>query len=96
MYGKNSPVEKRRLAMKKTLLTLAAVLALSGSAFAANTTHPVKHVPAATCIGTKTNVKLDCTSTGSVEKKGSKETTADSKGPRLGISINPWIVPSAF
>lgn len=82
--------------MKKTLLTLATVLALSGSAFAANTTHPVKHVPAATCVDTRTNVKLDCASTGSVEKQGATESTVDSKGPRLGISINPWIVPSAF
>jgi len=79
--------------MKKTLLTLAAVLALSGSALAANTTHPVKHAPAATCVDTKTNVKLDCSATGSVEKSDAK---ADSKGPRLGIEINPWIVPSSF
>ncbi|MER9329026.1 DUF680 domain-containing protein [Mesorhizobium sp. M0488] len=82
--------------MKKTLLALTAVLALSGSAFAANTAHPVKHVPAATCIDTRTNAKLDCASTGSVEKKGSTENTAEGKGPRLGISINPWIVPGAF
>ncbi|RVD50027.1 DUF680 domain-containing protein, partial [Mesorhizobium sp. M7A.F.Ca.ET.027.03.2.1] len=40
--------------MKKTLLTLAAVLALSGSAFAANTTHPVKHAPVAACVDTRT------------------------------------------
>ena len=57
---------------------------------------PVKQVPAATCVDTKTNVKLDCASTGSVEKKGATENTVDGKGPRLGISINPWIVPSAF
>ena len=82
--------------MKKTLLTLAAVLALSGSAFAANTTHPAKHAPAATCVDTKINVKLDCASTGSVEKKGTTENTAEGKGPRLGISIDPWIMPSSF
>ncbi|WP_027056697.1 DUF680 domain-containing protein [Mesorhizobium erdmanii] len=82
--------------MKKTLLTLAAVLALSGSAFAANTTHPVKHPAATTCVDTKTNVKLDCASTGSVAKKNSTENTAEAKGPRLGISVNPWIMPSAF
>jgi len=82
--------------MKKTLLALAAVVALSGSAFAAGTTQPVKHLPAATCVDTKTNVKLDCASTGSVEKKGTAENIAEGKGPRLGISINPWIVPSAF
>jgi len=81
--------------MKKTLLTLAAVLALSGSAFAASATQPVKHQPAA-CVDTKTHVKLDCASTGSVEKKGTTENTAEGKGPRLGISINPWIVPSAL
>ncbi|BCG85982.1 hypothetical protein MesoLj113c_20920 [Mesorhizobium sp. 113-3-9] len=82
--------------MKKALLTLAAVLALSGSAFAAGATQPVKHPPAATCVDTKTNVKLDCASTGSVEKKAATENKAEGKGPRLGISINPWIVPSAF
>ena len=82
--------------MKKIVLTLAAVLSLSGSAFAANTTHPVKHVQATTCVDTKTNVKLDCTATGSLEKKGATENTAEGKGPRLGISINPWIVPSTF
>ena len=82
--------------MKKTLLTLAAMLALSGSAFAANSTHPVKQAPAAACVDTKTHVKLDCASTGSVEKKGATENTADGKSPRLGISIDPWIVPSSF
>ncbi|MFD1986010.1 DUF680 domain-containing protein [Mesorhizobium newzealandense] len=82
--------------MKKTLLTLAAVLALSGSAFAASATQPVKQAPSATCVDTRTHVKLDCTSTGSVEKKGATENTAEGKGPRLGISINPWIVPSTF
>jgi len=78
--------------MKTTILTLAAVLAFSGAAFA-GTSQPSKHVPAAVCVDTKTNVKLDCSATGSVEKSDAK---ADSKGPRLGIEINPWIVPSSF
>ncbi|MER9946954.1 DUF680 domain-containing protein [Mesorhizobium sp. M0047] len=82
--------------MKKTLFTLAAVLALSGSAFAASAPHMVKHASATTCVDTKTDVKLDCASTGSVEKKGATENTAEGKGPRLGISIDPWIVPSSF
>ncbi|TPM36837.1 DUF680 domain-containing protein [Mesorhizobium sp. B2-3-4] len=82
--------------MKTTLLTLAAVLALSGSAFAANTSHTVKHAPAATCVDTKSNVKLDCASTGSIDKKAATEATTDGKGPRLGISVNPWIMPSAY
>ena len=78
--------------MKKTILILAAVLAFSGAAFA-GTSQPSKHVAAAVCVDTKTNVKLDCSATGSVEKSDAK---ADSKGPRLGIEINPWIVPSSF
>lgn len=82
--------------MKKTILTLAAVLALSGSAFAANTTQQIKQAPAATCVDSRTHAKLDCASTGSVEKQGATENTTAGKGPRLGISINPWIVPSAF
>lgn len=78
--------------MKKTILTLAAVLAFSGAAFAGTTQH-VKQAPAAVCVDTKTNVTLDCSATGSVEKS---DTKADDKGPRLGIDINPWIVPSSF
>ena len=74
--------------MKKTILTLAAVLAFSGAAFA-GTTQQAKQAPAATCVDTKTNVELDCSATGSVQK-------SDAKGPRLGIEINPWIMPSSF
>ncbi|MET2830352.1 DUF680 domain-containing protein [Mesorhizobium shangrilense] len=78
--------------MKKTILTLAAVLALSGSAFAASATQPVKQAPAAaTCVDAKTHVKLDCSATGSIEKATS---STQGKGPKIGIDINPWIVPS--
>jgi hypothetical protein len=81
--------------MKKTVLTLAAVLAFSSAAFAGQHT---KQAPAAACVDIRTNVKLDCGATGSVEKTGAatKTGSADSKGPRLGIDINPWIVPSTF
>ncbi|MFA6154605.1 DUF680 domain-containing protein [Mesorhizobium sp.] len=82
--------------MKNTLLTLAAVLALSGPAFAAGSTHPVKQQHNPVCVDTKTHVKLDCASTGSIEKKSSAEKPADGKDPRLGISIDPWILPNAF
>ncbi len=84
--------------MKNTILALAAVLAFSGAAFA-GTTQPSKQATAPSiCIDTKTNVKLDCGATGSVEKAGSTSNsgTADSKGPRLGIGTNPWIMPTTF
>jgi hypothetical protein len=83
--------------MKKAILTLAAVLAFSGAAFA-GASQPVKHTPAAACVDTSTSVKLDCGATGSVEKTGAaaKTGSTNSKGPRLGIDIDPWIVPSTF
>ena len=74
--------------MKKTVLTLAAVLAFSGAAFA-GANQPTKHAPAA-CVQTNANVTLDCTATGSVEKADANKTQ---KGPRLGIDVNPWFVP---
>ncbi len=49
---------------------------------------------AAACADTS----IDCGATGSVEKAGAathKDST-ESKGPRLGIDIDPWIVPSTF
>ncbi|TIQ38568.1 MAG: DUF680 domain-containing protein [Mesorhizobium sp.] len=76
--------------MKKTILALAAVLAFSGAAFA-GASQPAKHAPAA-CAQTHTNVTLDCTATGSVEKAdASKPQTT--KGPRLGMDVNPWFLP---
>ena len=78
--------------MKKTILTLAAVLALSGSAFAASATQPIKQAPvAAACVDARTHAKLDCSATGSIEKTTG---STDGKGPKIGIDINPWIVPS--
>jgi hypothetical protein len=81
--------------MKTTILTLAAVLAFSGAAFA-GTSQPIKQAPAAVCVDTRTNVNLDCSATGSVEKTGAASKTGSAKGPRLGIDVDPWIVPSTF
>ncbi|RWM14754.1 MAG: DUF680 domain-containing protein [Mesorhizobium sp.] len=75
--------------MKKTILTLAAVLAFSGAAFA-GASQPAKHAPAA-CTQTNANVALDCTATGSVEKVDTTKTQP--KSPKLGIDIDPWFVP---
>jgi hypothetical protein len=75
--------------MKKTILTLAAVLAFSGAAFA-GTNQPAKHAPAA-CVQTNANVVLDCTATGYVEKADATKTRTNS--PRLGIDVSPWFVP---
>ncbi|RWK41970.1 MAG: hypothetical protein EOR46_14385 [Mesorhizobium sp.] len=43
-------------------------------------------------------MKLDCGATGSVEKAGAAthKGSTEHKDPRLGIDIDPWIVPSAF
>ncbi|MDX8447127.1 DUF680 domain-containing protein [Mesorhizobium captivum] len=76
--------------MKKTILALATVLAFSGAAFA-GANQPAKHAPAA-CAQTHTNVTLDCTATGSVEKTDAANTQT-TKGPRLGMDVNPWFVP---
>lgn len=82
--------------MKKTILTLAALLAFSGAAFAGS--QPAKQAPVAACIHTKANVKLDCVATGSVEKAGAatKTGSVDREGQKRGIYVNPWIVPSTF
>jgi hypothetical protein len=84
--------------MKKTVLTLAAVLALSGTAFAGTTHQPNKQAPAPACVETKTGMKLDCGATGSVEKTrpATDVGTVNGKAPRIGIDINPWIMPSTF
>ncbi len=83
--------------MKKTILALAAVLAFSGAAYAGQS-QPGKQAPAATCVDTRTNVGLDCGATGSVEKTGAAahKGSTETKDPKLGIDINPWIVPSTF
>jgi hypothetical protein len=90
MYGK---IHERRVTMKKTVLALAALVALSGAAFAGETS---KQAPApAACAETTLKAKLDCTATGSVEKPTDPGKAA-TKGPRLGVDINPWIMPGAF
>lgn len=79
--------------MKKAILTLAALLALSGAAFAGSSQTGKQE---AACIDTKTGAKLDCAPTGSLENADAATHQAGSKGPRLGIGIDPWIVPSSF
>ncbi|MER8517867.1 DUF680 domain-containing protein [Mesorhizobium sp. M0644] len=79
--------------MKKAILALAALLALSVAAFAGSNQSGKQEV---TCIDTKTGAKLDCAPTGSLENADAAAHKAGSKGPRLGIGIDPWIVPSSF
>jgi hypothetical protein len=76
--------------MKKTALALAALVALTGAAFAGENTRKAP-APAA-CAETTLKAKVDCTATGSVEKPADSGKT-DAKGPRLGIDVNPWIAP---
>ncbi|SIT56272.1 conserved exported hypothetical protein [Mesorhizobium prunaredense] len=81
--------------MKKTILAVAAVLAFSGAAFA-DQSQLGKQAPAAACADT--SIELDYGATGSVEKAdaATHKDSTESKGPRLGIDIDPWIVPSTF
>ena len=78
--------------MKRTALALAAMVALSGVAFAGETTTN-QQIPAA-CAQTATKTRLDCAATGSIEK--TRPATSESKRPRLGIEASPWIMPTTF
>lgn len=81
--------------MKKTVLALAALAAFTGAAFAGE---PAQQKQPTACVQTGAHVKLDCVSTGSVEAKHSAVNlgSSETKGPRLGIEVNPWIMPSSF
>lgn len=86
--------------MKKTVLAIAALAAFTGAAFAGE---PVQTTQPNACIQSNANVKqadvkLDCVSTGSVEARHSAVNpgSAEAKTPRLGIEVNPWIMPSSF
>jgi hypothetical protein len=83
---------ERRVTMKTTALAFAALVALSGAAFAGEAAK-TSTAPAACTQALK--AKVDCTATGSVEK-AQNTGKADAKGPRLGIDVNPWIMPSTF
>lgn len=82
--------------MKTTALALAGLVALSGAAFAGETVN--SHQAPATCVETATKAKLDCAATGSIETThpATGQDTAETRGPRLGIGINPWIMPTTF
>lgn len=79
--------------MKKTALALATLVALSGAALAGES-HKTGAAPAI-CADTTLKGKVDCTATGSVEKPADSGKAA-TKSPRLGIDINPWIIPGTF
>ena len=82
--------------MKRIVLTLAAALVFSGAAFA-GTVHS-KHAPGRTCVDVRTNVELDCRGTGSIGKDGGAvdQGWTNKDGSRVGIAIDPWIVPNIF
>lgn len=80
--------------MKRTALALAAVIAATGLATAKDAHVSKPHAPAA-CI--ETSQKLDCGTTASISRdpNGAPVTTSATKAqPRLGIDVNPWIVPT--
>lgn len=77
--------------MKKRVLALAAVIALTGSAFAANA-DAAKKAQAPQCKAT-----VDCTVTGSVEQTSTNTKAMTQPGQKkLGIDVNPWIFPNTF
>ncbi|MBE1207267.1 DUF680 domain-containing protein [Aminobacter carboxidus] len=80
--------------MRRTILALAALAATSGFAMA-NDTHKTTHEPTV-CSQTASGKKLDCGSTGSVSNDRGPATTnsISAEKPRVGIDVNPWIVPS--
>lgn len=71
--------------MKTTALALAALVALSGAAFAGEAVKT--HAPASQAETTAKG-KLDYASTGSIEQGKT------GNGPRLGVDVSPWIMPS--
>ena len=81
--------------MKKTAFALAAIFALSGAAFAAES--PKTGTLPVACSDTALKTKLDCKATGSIEKAATTP-QADKTGakPRLGIDAYPWIMPGTF
>jgi hypothetical protein len=80
--------------MRRTILALAAIAATSGFAMA-NDTHKTTHEPTV-CSQTASGKKLDCSSTGSLSNDRGPATTNSiaAEKPRVGIDINPWIVPT--
>ncbi|MFE0017957.1 DUF680 domain-containing protein [Mesorhizobium sp. NPDC059054] len=71
--------------MKTTALALAALVALSGTAFAGETVKT--HAPA-THAQTTVKGKLDYASTGSIKQD------KNTNGPRLGVDVSPWTMPT--
>lgn len=81
--------------MKTPAFALAALLALSGTAFAGQTAKTVQ-AQAPACAKIERAATLDCAATGSIDRQATDSRAAERKGPRLGIDINPWIMPSGF
>ncbi|AMS44155.1 MULTISPECIES: hypothetical protein [Aminobacter] len=80
--------------MRRTILALAALAATSDFAMANDTTKTT-HKPTM-CSQTVSGEKVDCGSTGSTRDDRGPATTNSigAKKPRVGIDINPWIVPT--
>ncbi|MEO5326357.1 DUF680 domain-containing protein [Mesorhizobium sp. CC13] len=79
--------------MRRTVLALAAMLAATGMVTAKDARTPRPQAPAA-C--SDNGQKLDCTPTGSIKDRGPHTTDSISapQTPRMGIDVNPWIVPT--
>lgn len=90
MYAVKYTYDDRRKIMKSAMVALSALLALSGVGMAAS--QPASTTPATVCVAVDPasgkKVKIDCASTGSIDKTDSQHKTAR---PRLGIDVSPWV-----
>ena len=70
------------------------MLAATGFAMAKDAQGNKPHTPAP-CTQTVSGKKLDCAATGSIKDNGPATTgSLGDQKPRLGIDIDPWIMPS--
>jgi hypothetical protein len=79
--------------MKKTVIALAALLALPGAALADTAAKTQSEQPAA-CVTAKSD--LDCAATGSIEKVRPASDNTATGGKKLGIDVDPWSISNGM
>lgn len=78
--------------MNKLIAATAALLVVSGAAFAGEAAKPSA---ACATVTSERSVKIDCTSTGSLKAASTADATRKTTDNRnWGLGVNPWIVPT--